>query len=460
MKRFVGFLAAIVFVFCFSALTSQGFANAEGNFSLDDIDVDQVRVIYGATILPMDGTGPQPNKFVIVYEGRILAIFDDAFGVSEFFGAQVFSNAIDGTGKYLIPGLTEMHGHIPSATEYAQDLQDLLFLYLSQGVTTVRGMLGADGQLQLQQDILDGKILGPTLYLGGRSFNGNSVSSPIQARRMVRDQVKEGWDFLKIHPGLTLDEYNAMADEAAKQGITWAGHVPENVGLARALQAGQTTIDHIDGYDIYTHGETEPLDQERLALAIQLTLDSGAAIVPTLALWENLVGVGDIETLDAMPELKYIPAATRAGYHTRFAGEKPTAEEMEGARQNVLNRRRILKALYDAGVPILLGSDAPQLYSVPGFSIAREMAAMSGAGIDNAGILKSGTANPGEFFAAKDTFGKIAEGYRADLILLDANPLDDIANISSIAGVMVRGVWLSREEIDQKLAEIAARNAQ
>ena len=119
----------------------------------------------------------------------------------------------------------------------------------------------------------------------------------------------------------------------------------------------------------------------------------------------------------------------------------------------------ILKALYDAGVPILLGSDAPQLYSVPGFSIPREMENMASAGIDNAGILMSGTANVGDFFADKDTFGRIAPGNRADLVLLNANPLEDIGNIRDIAGVMVRGVWLSREDIDARLAEIEARNA-
>jgi len=364
---------------------------------------------------------------------------------------------IDGTGKYLVPGLAEMHGHIPEATEIDQDLEDLLFLYLSQGVTTVRGMLGNDGQFELRDKINAGEVLGPTLYLGGPSFNGNSVSSPNQARKMVRDQVAEGWDFLKIHPGLTLAEYNAMADEAKSQGITWGGHVPEDVGLARALEAGQRTIDHLDGFDIFTNGVTNPLDQNRLDEAVRMMLETGAYVVPTNHLWETLLGLPKKDELEAMDELKYVTPATRRSNRSRYGGQS-SGQDLIDARQNAGNRRHILKVLSEAGAGILLGSDAPQLYSVPGFSLHREMKAMTEAGIGPEAILRAGTAAVGEFFADKDTFGMIAPGQRADLILLDQNPLENIANMDSIAGVMVRGNWLSREEIDARLKEIEERN--
>ena len=405
--------------------------------------------ITNVTVIAMDGTEPVENAIVVVAGDRIVAVLESAKAPD---GALV----IDGTGKFLVPGMAEMHGHIPSAVTITQDLKDLLFLYVSQGVTTVRGMLGAPGQLSLRDQIDDGEVLGPTLYLGGPSFNGNSVSSALQARRMVGDQVDEGWDFLKIHPGLTLQEYNAMADEATKLGITWGGHVPEAVGLRRALEAGQVTIDHIDGYDVFVNGETMPLSKDLLQLAVDMTLESGVGIVPTEALWENLLGIHTAEELASMDELKYIPPSTRSGYKNRY--RQQSGQDLADAIQNVENRRIILKALYDAGATILLGSDAPQLYSVPGFSILREMETMADIGIPTTGILQAGSANVGDFFASYDTFGRIAPGNRADLILLDANPLEDISNMRTIAGVMVRGIWLSREEIDARLARIEERN--
>lgn len=448
MKKLVGFFAAFFLLGIFTLeANSQDFPELHGD--------NGITIFSNVTVLPLDGSGPIKGQFVVVSWDEIFSIGDNPGDIPDV-------KVIDGTGKFLIPGLAEMHGHIPNATTYDQNLKDLLFLYLSNGVTTVRGMLGNAGQLQLQQDILDGEILGPTLYLGSPSFNGNTVFSPLQARKKVRDHVAEGWDFLKIHPGLTLNEYNAMADEATKSGITWGGHVPADVGLWRALEAGQVTIDHIDGYEEFTGttagGKIQPPDQKLLEEAIQLTLESGAGVVPTNALWEVLLGGLTLDELEARPEMKYATRAERRSWRSRHQSNIPSPEAQIVIDQTIKNRRQILKALYDGGVPILLGSDAPQLFSVPGFSIPREMENMAAAGIDNLGILRAGTVNVGEFFKDKDAFGRIAEGQRADLILLNANPLEDISNIRDIAGVMVRGIWLSRENIDARLAEIAERN--
>ncbi|MHA1544196.1 MAG: amidohydrolase family protein, partial [Alphaproteobacteria bacterium] len=349
MKKLVGLLAVIFLVF-------GGGISAAQNEPL--IGIEHI------TLLPMNGDEIIEDATVLIQGDRIVSIFT---------GIRVFDDYIEminGRGKYLIPGLAEMHGHIPSATTYNQNLRDLLFLYLSNGVTTVRGMLGNAGQLKLQQDILDGEILGPTLYLGSPSFNGNTVSSALQARKKVRDHLKEGWDFLKIHPGLTLNEYNAMAEEATKQGITWGGHVPADVGLWRALEAGQVTIDHIDGYEEFTGttlgGQIQPPDQILLDEAIQLTLESGAGVVPTNALWEVLLGGLTLDELEARDELKYVGAAERRSWRNRHQSNAPSPEAQIVIDQTIKNRRQILKALYDGGVPILLGSDAPQLFSVPG----------------------------------------------------------------------------------------------
>lgn len=446
MKKLVGLLAVVFLVFSAFATSAQ----EEKGFIW----------ITGAKIISIE-TGEIRDDFVVMINGDKIGglVPYDQMKVSLYPAPDL---VIDAQGGYLIPGLAEMHGHIPDATSYNQDLKNLLFLYLSNGVTTVRGMLGNAGQLKLQQDILDGEILGPTLYLGSPSFNGRTVFSPLQARKKVRDHVAEGWDFLKIHPGLTLNEYNAMADEATKQGITWGGHVPADVGLWRALEAGQSTIDHIDGYEIFTettkNSQIQPPDETLLEEAVQLTLEAGAGVVPTNALWEVLLGGLSLAELEARPEMKYATPGERSSWRNRYLSNTPSAEAKIVIDQTIKNRGQILKALYDGGVPILLGSDAPQLFSVPGFSIPREMENMAAAGIDNLGILRAGTINVGEFFKDKDQFGQIAPGQRADLILLNSNPLEEISNIRDIAGVMVRGIWISRENIEARLAEIAARN--
>ncbi|MEE8206070.1 MAG: hypothetical protein V3T82_03905, partial [Nitrospinaceae bacterium] len=204
MKR----IGAIIFLLFISV--SKAFA---GTF----VVYDALTEIENVTVITMDGNHISEDMTISIRDGEIYALYNTA----EFKSfcendekAICFKAAtvIDGTSKFLIPGLAEMHGHIPNATTIDQDLEDLLFLYVSQGVTTVRGMLGAPGQFELRDKINAGEVLGPTLYLGGPSFNGSSVSSPNQARRMVRDQVAAGWDFLKIHPGLTRAEYDAMAD--------------------------------------------------------------------------------------------------------------------------------------------------------------------------------------------------------------------------------------------------------
>lgn len=412
---------------------------------------EKITAFINVTLLPLDGSEPVENAKVLVKGDRIFAVLEGSVDIKH-------GVIIDGTGKFLIPGLTEMHGHIPGATTIDQGLQDLLFLYVSQGVTTVRGMLGNRGQFELRDKINAGEVLGPTLYLGGPSFNGNTVSSPDNARQMVRDYAAAGWDFLKIHPGLSRAEYDAMADEATKLSITWGGHVPADVGLERALEAGQTTIDHLDGYTTYTDGDTAPLDENKLAEVVKLTLETNGAVVPTNHLMATLYGLPLKSDLEAFEELKYITPAARAENRRSYQGRR-SGSDLAEAQNNITNRDKILKALADAGATILLGSDAPQLYSVPGFSIHREMQAMAEAGLSPEQILTSGTSAAGEFFADKDTFGKIAPGQRADMILLERNPLEDISNMRSIVGVMVRGVWLSREEIDEKLAEIEARNA-
>jgi len=398
-------------------------------------------------ILPMDGSGLRENQTVLISGDRIISIASSN-------DASLPSNAtiIEANGQFLMPGITEMHGHIPPLSQGDQAVNDTLFLYLSNGVTTVRGMLGTPGQLKLREDAKNGTRLAPNLYLAGPSFNGNSVSSPQQAIELVNSQVQDGWDLLKIHPGLTKAEYDAMAKEANRLNIEFAGHVPEDVGLITAMAAGQRTIDHLDGYISYLDGFDKIIPDADMRDIARKTKAANVGVIPTSALWKTLIGAADINELNRFDELKYIPARTVENWQSRIgflAVGDPVIHEA--------NRQKLLSIFAQEGVEILFGTDAPQLWSVPGFSIHHEIDAMQDADLTPEQILKSATSAIGDYYKAVDDFGYVLPDMRADLILLNENPVKDLGTLKSPAGVMVRGQWLSREIIDQKLQEIAAR---
>ena len=401
--------------------------------------------IEGATIVTLDGRGLIEDATVLVEGDRIISLTPAA-------ESEIPDNyqRIDAAGKFLTPGFAEMHGHIPSQITGTAATNDILFLYVANGVTTVRGMLGGPGQLAMRQEILDGARMGPTLYLAGPGFNGNSISSPAQAAERVAAQVEDGWDLLKVHPGLTRAEYDSMASTADSLAMDFGGHVPAEVGLDRALEAKQRTIDHIDGYMAAAGGVRAAVDDETLRALARRTKEAGVGIVPTSSLWATIIGAGDLDALKARDELKYMPEDTVNSW-VRATRERPEA------RIHNENRRRLLKIMAEEGVEILFGTDAPQRFSVPGFSIKHEIDEMRAAGLSNEDILKSATLVVGEYFSNKDQFGQIKDGQRADMILTDANPLEDLSALENPQGVMVRGIWLSRETIDQELKAIEAR---
>ncbi|MFL5384438.1 MAG: amidohydrolase family protein [Longimicrobiaceae bacterium] len=411
-----------------------------------------VTVFVGVSVVPMDAERILADQTVVVRGDRIVEV-----GPARSVRVPEGARRVDGRGKWLMPGLAEMHGHVPPPNAPPEYTDRVLFLYLANGITTVRGMLGAPGQLELRRRAAAGEILSPTLYLAGPSFNGNSVSSPEQAVQMVRAQKAEGWDLLKVHPGLTRPEYDAMARTAREVGMRFGGHVPEEVGLLHAIEMGQETFDHIDGYVEALNGEAGPVDGARLADVVRRTREAGAWVVPTMALWEVIYNTANLDSLRAYPELRYVPRQQVEAWTNAYRQRAASPQFNAIANANVIeNRIRILGALHRGGARILMGTDAPQQFSVPGFSLHRELGHMRAAGMSPFDILASGTRSVGEYFRGQDRFGTVAAGQRADLILLDANPLADVANVSRIAGVMARGRWVPRAEIDAGLERIAA----
>jgi imidazolonepropionase-like amidohydrolase len=417
--------------------------------------------IVNVNVIPMTSEVVLPGRSVIVTDGKIVAIGDvDTTPLPED------AAIVDGTDRYLIPGLTEMHAHVPGGS--SKDLERVLSLFLANGVTVMRGMLGQPSHLKLRQQLADGVITGPRLFTSGPSFNGNSVTGPDQAKSMVREQFRDGYDFLKIHPGLSLAEFTAIAEAAKALHMPFAGHVPEDVSVEQALAAGIATIDHLDGYMVsLLVANDDPsggyggffgvfladhADERKIHGIAAATAVAGVWNVPTQSLFEHLVSAEDPLRMAERPEMKYMSAATvEAWKQTKIQFMQEALYKPETAARAIDLRKQLILALHRSGAGLLLGSDAPQVFNVPGFSIHRELKMLVEAGLSPFEALQTGTVYPASFLNQEDIFGTVQKGLEADLVLLDGNPLQNIENSRRIHGVMIRGRWLSRQELGRLL---------
>ncbi len=401
------------------------------------------------TVVPMDRERLIEDQTVLVAAGRIAAL-----GAAGSVAVPEGAMRVDGRGKYLMPGLAEMHAHLPNPNQPGaspQVIEDVLYLYVANGVTVARGMLGNPLHLALRDSIARGRLLGPRLYVAGPALSGNAAPTPADGRRQVEEQRAAGYDHLKIQEGLSRETYDTIVATATRVGIRFAGHVPNSVPLRHALAAGQASVDHFDNY----YATLQAGDS--LAGLVAATRAAGTWMVPTMALWEVFLSDESVEALRQRPELRYVPAPWVATWSTAVGNMRAGSPDPARGADEIAGRRRILKAMADGGVGIVLGTDSPQLFSVPGFSIHREMRIMAEAGLTPYQILAAGSRNVARYAGTPDDFGTVAVGRRADLVLLDANPLADVAHVARRAGVMVGGRWLPRADIERRLEEIAAR---
>lgn len=407
------------------------------------------------------------SKSLLISEGKITKILDDQ-------GSVTADQVIDGAGRYVLPGLAEMHAHIPSP-QWGRDITDeTLFLYLSQGVTTIRGMLGHPTHLELREKALKNEILSPRIFTSSPSVNGNSVSTKEEARTKVAQYQEAGYDFLKLHPGLQRDVFDEIVKVANEVGIPYAGHVSTDVGIRRAIESGYASVDHIDGFleglvpeaanvdpaqnGFFGFSFTELADEGLMAELVQFSKEKKVWIVPTQTLFERWFSPIPATDLAAEPEMKYMPKTTVDQWvanKERLIND-PDFTEAKWKKYDQLRNQLILE-LHQNGQGILLGSDAPQVFNVPGFSIYHELQAMVDAGLTSLEALQTGTINPARFFDMQGAFGEIKEGASADLMLLVDNPLENLEAVRNPSGVMVRGQWLSKEVIEKRMAEIAER---
>jgi imidazolonepropionase-like amidohydrolase len=341
------------------------------------------------------------------------------------------------SGKYVMPGMADMHVHLPGGAE-SGDLRHVLDLSLAHGVTVIRGMQGAPEQLDARAHLVADHEAVPTLFLAGPPLT-KSVT-PDEARDMVRAQKTAGYDFIKLIGGFDLAAYDAVVTTAKDAGIPVCGHVPASVGIDAALAARQSSIEHVMGYGRAVKDGAETLD----ALA-QRTREANVSNCPTLRYYamSNERDVGQLLRDDG---LRYVPKETVDGWVKEKEQGQPG-----GGEDAMRTPRQIVLALAHAHARILVGSDSPGTFSVPGFAYVDELRQLAKAGLTPYEILRSATLSAAEYLGKEHELGTVATGMRADLVVLDADPRASVENLAHPTGVVLAGAWLPRDALEKRL---------
>lgn len=422
-----------------------------------------ITAFVNVAIVPMDRERVLENSTVVIADGRIRE-----HGPTSAIAIPENAIVIDGRGKYLMPGLADMHAHSWEEQEFP--------LLLANGVTTIRNMFGGPIHLQWKTRIAAGELpAAPNIYTAGPIIDGNPpiwpgpvVENAAHARRTIDAQHAAGYDFLKVYSRLSREAYDAVILEATAHGMLVAGHVPDSVGLAVALRSGMSSIEHLSGYEYLarkTRGPGEEaswarVDESQFASIAQETAKSGTWNCPTLVLFQYRVAPGETELLSklsARPEMRYVSPEIARSWRpeNNFLKNSTPARAASSRKKGDVMRKKLVKALHDAGARLLLGTDYGNPYVVPGFSVQQELHNFVDAGLSPFEALRAGTSGAAEFMNASNEFGTIARGRRADLILVEGNPLEDVSNVNKAVGVMVRGNWFSRTELMSELEKLA-----
>lgn len=435
---------------------------AQGHADLVDSKTRNV-VIRNVNVVPMDREEILRDQTVVIENGKITAL-----GKRVKYSSDAF--IVDGTGKYLMPGLAEMHAHVPPI-EDVEPMKDVLALFVVNGITTIRGMLGHPKHLELREQVKRGEVLGPHFYTTGPSFNGMSITSPEAGAETVIRQKNQGYDYLKLHPGLSRAKFDSIAAAAKRVGIPFAGHVSFGVGVWRAIEAGYSTIDHLDGFIEGMVPGIENMSEQETGIFGMLVADKADTTQIeklTAALRKNNIWVVPTQSLAERwfsPDFK--SSEFRSDPDARYM-EKKTIDQWVKSKENLINdpaykdeevrnfialRRRLIKACHDDGVGLLLGCDAPQVFNVPGFSTHHELRYLVLSGLTPYQALRTGTVNVAKYLN-KPQSGIVRPGADADLILVNGNPLESIDNTGKIEGVVLKGIWMPPAHRDALLKKL------
>ena len=443
-------------------------------------------ILTHVTVIDATGTPAQPDMALVIAGGRIAELAKTA-AVRRPSGARV----VDAAGKFLIPGLWDMHVHWYD--------EPSLRLFTVNGVTGVRIMFGYPLHLDWRNDLKSGKVLGPRLVLAGPVVDGPKAVWPDsirvvdedEGRRAVRSIHERGFDLVKVYHLLPRSAYFGIADEACKLGLTFGGHVPLSLTAGEASEAGQKTIEHLSGVSLACSRKGADLARELMlasqhqdavdpALLLRFEVQAedsydaqkaqqlfarfvknGTWQVPTLAVRQSHALLG-AQTPVNERRLHYMPPALQGRWESRRRAtfKKLTPEDFANFHRSLKKHLELVGAMHRAGVGMLAGTDTGALDCYPGFSLHDELELFVKAGLTPMEALQTATRNPAVCLNKLDDLGTIERGKLADLVLLDANPLDDIRNTTRIHAVFVNGRFLLRDKLAAMLAGVEAANRQ
>ncbi|RPI74624.1 MAG: hypothetical protein EHM45_18105 [Desulfobacteraceae bacterium] len=390
-------------------------------------------VFKNVNIIPMNEETVLKNCSVFVAKGKI-----EVIGKFEDLKIPESTKIIDAENKYLVPGFSDMHVHIEHADER--------ILFLANGVTLVRNMWGSVSLLKEIEEIHKKRLPCPEIYTTGPLIDGKGaywrgsfiIEDPNKVAPAIKQMKADGFNAIKVYDKLSKEVYMEIIKTAKEINIPVMGHVPIAVGLKTVIHSGQKSIEHFNGYPAFDYYIDNDL--------VDLTVKSGIWNCPTLVVFYKFKDMDKLQR-QTIEEIKYVnrDLVKKWKYAT---GYNPP-----------MNRyKKLLKVLFDNGARIVAGTDTGNPFVIAGFSLHEELQYMNEAGLTPYQVLLTTTKNAAEMLGYERRLGTIEKGKDADLVLLDKNPLEDIKNTKTIAGVMVKGVWLPKELLQSMLAEVAERN--
>lgn len=434
---------------------------------------DSVIAIVDVAVVPMDAERILRNQTVVARDGFVTDL-----GPRSTVQVPEGARRIDGTGRYLLPGLVDFHVHLRDRTE--------LLSYLAHGVTTVVHLSGPTGSIpdvvDLRRQVASGDVPGPTVLTSGRILDGNppinpgvsdAIRTPEEARAVVAQQAAAGVDFIKVYNNLLGGALRAAIESAHGRGVAVLGHIPRADGRAVALQnaldAGLDVIAHGEEYFFtFFYRDVEPqldsgrvpaVDETTVPEAVRLTKAAGAAVIPNLSfIAMTRSQLDDIDQVLGDPEARFLTPAVRDAWRRQNPTTRPDLDRFDRREQAKYPFvQKLVRALHAGGVPLLLGTDASAPGLFPGKAAHVELQELVKAGLTPYEALESGTSAAGEYLSRRTkstAVGTIAVGRRADFMLVRQNPLEDVANAADLEGTVVRGRWFPRADL-QRMREAA-----
>jgi len=440
-------------------------------------------VITNVTIIDVTGAPAASDMTVVITGDRITDV-----GPTKSLRTPKDAQVVSAAGKYLIPGLWDMHVH--------WYLKDYLPLFLANGVTGIRQMWGMPMHHQWRKEQQSGSLFGPRMFIASPIVDGPnpiwqgsvSVTNEAQAREAVNKVRQDGADFIKIYTRLTRDAFFAIADETKKLGITFAGHVPQSVTVAEASDAGQKSIEHLTGILLACSSREDELRRElvsatsanpsqfsapRLRQINRSTMETFSAEkasvlfallkrnhtwqCPTLTVLRSGAFLADPSFRDD-PRLKYMPSSVKTQWDPTkdFRFRNRTDEDNQISRVGFRKQMEIIRLMRQAGVEFIAGTDVLNPYCFPGFSLHDELALLVEAGLTPLEALQAATINAARYQSKEKELGTVEKGKIADLVLLDSNPLEKITNTQKINAVVINGKVINKAEIERMLQSIEA----